>query len=54
MSKGSRRRLFKALANRKRTPDAWFAMPVSSVKVQKNQVVALLPVNTGEKRGRNA
>jgi hypothetical protein len=53
MSKGSRRRLFKSLANRKRTPESWFAAPIASTKAGSNKVAALVPIK-GEKRRRDA
>lgn len=41
--KGSRRRMFAAIARRKRNPEEWFRAPVSAVKVAKNKVLALVP-----------
>lgn len=53
MSKGSRRRMFKAIANRKRNPEMWGLGMVDSVTVKKNKVIALLP-RKGSERGRDA
>ena len=51
MSKGRRRNTWKALANRKRNPEAWFSGPVVTMKVKKNSVLALLPKQRERGRG---